>query len=335
MRQPLRTILAVMFFVLPASMALSQYHGHGPEEGHLFYDPAVAPLILPTVDDFLPPPPEDTDPDDAAPSGLGLGGYIDVTGETKLFNFSPWYNFSDALAVKVRVPWIFQRKLSYLDFSTDTTVEAKAAGIGDIGVDVEYTHRFKAPSRALRLQGSVKLPTGDQEKMDGDYRVPLGSGSVDLLARAQYAQSTTSTGLLVTGLYRRNSAGETIQQYAYEVLTTRTTNGHQVIGAAFGRYRTTDRLWLHLGFSLMFTADGKVEEESRPTDGDPSTWDAVLEQKSTLVDLFPGLSWNLGKLSPYLGVRIPLVTSYDKDYIEQDRKLAVTLQVSYRPERLF
>jgi hypothetical protein len=345
MRHLLPSFLAIILLALLASQALAQpdeFHESESGGGNLFYDPVVAPLILPAGDDFLPPPADATLAETAAPSPLSLGAYVDVTGDLKLFTFAPWYTFSERFAAKVRVPWVFKRTLNYLDFLNDRTVEASAGGLGDISVDAEYTHRFAAPGRVLRLQASVKLPTGDEEKLDGEYPVPLGTGSVDLLARAQYALSTSRTGLLVTGLYRRNSAGETISQWIdpadpsyVDITTSRTTQGHQFVGAAFARRRMTESLWLHLGVGVMLSGDGQVEQETRYGDGTTDSFDYALVQKATMVDLFPGFSWQLGKLAPYLGVRIPVVTSYDADYIEADRDLAVTLQLSYRPERLF
>jgi hypothetical protein len=335
MRHVLRPLLIALSLSLPATFALAQHHGEGdiPQ-----YDPVMAPLILPVGDDFLPPPPLDPVAPDFKPSPVSLGAYMDVSSDLKLFNLAPSYTFSERLAVKVRVPLIFERTLHYFEH------EASAGGLGDIAIDTEYTHRFAAPGRALRVQASVKLPTGDDEKLDDeDYRVPLGTGSVDLLARVQYAQSTARTGFLVTGLFRKNTSGETISQYVdpsdpdyVETTTIRVTNGNQFVGAAFARHRVTERLWLHLGAGLMLTGDGKVEEEWRATGGaSPYDDEFPLLQKSTLVDLFPGVSWNLGSLSPYLGVRLPLVTSYDDDFREESRDTAFILQVSYRPERLF
>ncbi len=329
-------ILALLALALVLPLAAWAQEPHGTSEGAVvFYDPVVAPLVLPAGEDFLPAPAPETTGLEPAASPLGLGAFIDVTGDLKLFNFAPWYTFSDALKLKVRVPWIFQRTLEYQDWSTDDTVEAEASGLGDIAVDAEYTHRFARPGQALRLMASVKLPTGDQEKLDGDYPVPLGTGSVDILARLQYARSTERTGLVLTALYRHNTEGETIRQGFGMTSTERVTAGDQVVTAAFARHRVSDRLWLHLGAGLMLTGDGDVEVEDRYDDGTEDTYGYTLPQKSTTLDLFPGFSWELGPIAPYLGVRIPVVTSYDQDGIDDDRDLAVTLQVTYRPDRLF
>jgi len=333
MRQKLSWHLAILALVLP--LAASAQEPHGSTEGGVFYDPVVAPLVLPTSEDFLPAPAPDGVGVKPDVSPVGLGAFIDVTGDLTLFNFAPWYTFSDALKLKVRVPWIFKRTLDYYDWSTDGTVEAEASGLGDIAVDAEYTHRFAAPGQALRLQASVKLPTGDQDKMDGDYPVPLGTGSVDILARVQYARSTERTGLVVTALYRQNTEGETIRQGFGMTTTNRVTAGNQFVAATFARHRMTEKLWVHLGAGLMLTGDGEVEVEDVYDDGTRDSYAYSLAQKSTLVDLFPGFSWDLGPVSPYLGVRIPVVTSYDQDGLDESRDVAVTLQVTYRPDRLF
>ncbi len=326
-------LLAVLL-ILTSTGALAQ-HGHG-DEGSLQFDPAVAPLVLPAGDDFLPPPGDDPATLGFAPAPVAVGAYVDVTSELKLFTFVPSYTFAQKLALKVRVPWIFERKLEYFEH------EATASGLGDVAIDAEYTHRFARPGRALRFMASVKLPTGDDEKMDDDdYLVPLGTGSTDILARAQYAQSTPRTGLLASLLYRRNTATETTSQYidpldptSIQTTTSRVTNGHQFVGAAFARQRLNERLWLHLGASLMVTGDGKAEFEWR-VDNDTTNDEFALGQKATLVDLFPGVSYRVGPVMPYLGVRVPVVTSYDDDFREESRSTAVIFQLSYRPERLY
>jgi hypothetical protein len=86
----------------------------------------------------------------------------------------------------------------------------------------------------------------------------------------------------------------------------------------------------------MLTGDGEMETEVTYDDGTPGYESEMdLAHASTLVDLFPGVSREFGKLTPYLGVRIPVVTSFSEDAVELDRGVSVTLQVSYRPEGLF
>ena len=335
MRSSLCSFVPLALVALLAAAAQAQEPHYHEGDAALAFDPAVAPQIVPTVDDFLPPPA--TDPaKDAAASPLALGAFVDVTGDLTMFNFAPWYTFAERFRLKVHVPWIFERKLEYLDFMTGDPVDATASGLGDITIDAGYTHRFASPGQVLRVQASVKLPTGDDEARDGDYVVPLGSGSTDVMGRVQYARTGERGGLLATLFYRRNTAAETITQGFGTTTITQTTNGDQFAAAAFGRRQATDRLWVHLGASLMLTGDGEVEEEFRYDDGSPSDESSYdLAQKSTLVDLFPGVSWNLGKITPYLGLRIPVITSYDLDGLDESRDLAVNLQVSYRPERLF
>jgi hypothetical protein len=324
--------LALVALLVTAAQAQEPHYHEG--DAALAFDPAVAPQIVPTVDDFLPPPA--TDPSkDAGASPLALGAFVDVSSDLTMFNFAPWYTFAERFRLKVHVPWIFQRKLEYMDFMTGDPVDATASGLGDITVDAGYTHRFASPGQVLRVQASVKLPTGDDEARDGDYAVPLGTGSTDFMGRVQYAFTGERSGLVATALYRRNTEAESISQGFGMTTITQTTNGDQFAAAAFGRRQAGDRIWLHLGASLMLTGDGEVEEEFRYDDADPDFSSYSLGQKSTLVDLFPGVSYSLGKITPYLGVRIPVVTSYDLDGVDESRDLAVNLQVSYRPERLF
>ena len=334
MSRTTRLILVALLTVLVAAVAPAQ-EGHSEGAPNQF-DAVVAPLVLPTVDDFAPTPADDPLVTGAAIAPIGVGAYFDVTDDLKSAQISPSYTFSKAFKAKVRIPFIFERRMHYFGD------EATASGLGDIGMDVEYTHPFGGPGQRLRFQATVKLPTGDDEAEDDGYRVPLGTGSVDLMARAQYARSAKRYGLLVTGLYRLNSANETISEYVDTVdpsnnstTTDRLTNANQFVGSAFARHKLGDRWWLHLGASIMVTGAGKLEGETTYADGSPTfSSEYDLGQKSTLVDLFPGISYELGVITPYVGVRLPVITSYDDDFIDDSRDTAFILQLSYRPQRL-
>ena len=307
-------------------------HESGPVDQ---FDPAVAPLVLPGMDAFAPPPA--TEGVAAEPiSPLSVSGYFDVTEQLRLFQVGPAYAFTPAFRAKVRVPWIIERRLAYYAH------EATASGLGDVAVDLEYARTFASSGQRVGLLASVKLPTGDEEHLDSeDYAVPLGSGSVDVLLRGSYARSTARSGLLGSLLYRVNAAGEMVNQWIdpgdpghVQTTTTRTTAGNQFVAAAFGRRELARRWWMHLGISLMVTGDGKQEVETTDNAGlPPSSWDTDLAQRGTLVDLFPGVSYRVGSLTPYLGARVPVMTSYDLAGQDESRDTAFIFQVTYRPER--
>lgn len=322
------SILVILLAATLAATASAQTYEQG-EQPHPQHDPAVAPLVMSFADDFAPP--ADDRPTAAGPS---VGAYVEVSDQERMALLSPAYSFTPSLRATVRIPWITERKRVYFDH------EATASGLGDISVDVEYT-RDLAPGRQLRLLGSVKLPTGDQDKQDDGYAVPLGTGSTDFLGRVNYSQSTYRTGLVLSAMYRVNGEGETVEEWVYDdpswnfTTTTRTTLGDQLVLSAFGRYRLADRWWLNLGVSMLKVGDGHEEWVSEYADGSgPFDGEYDLEQKGTLIDLFPGIAVEVGPLTPYLGVRVPVSTSWDNEFLIDDRDTAVVFQVSYRPERL-
>lgn len=321
-------LVLIILLVTPFAVLAEDGEGHS-HGGPVVFDPAVAPLVQPdVVDDFVADP---ADPAEPAPSPFGVSAYTEVTDELSVISLAPRFKVTPWLQAKVRVPWILERKMMY---PFPESHEATASGLGDISVDLSYRQTFSGGRQRLDLTGSIKLPTGDDEKMDGDDRVPLGTGSVDLMARGQYALRGNRYGLLASALFRLNSAGgEVIYDYGggYRDIQT-TTNAGQLTGAAFGRYQAADKLWVHLGGAVTMTGDGKQETEYlTPTGSDTDETD--LQQGSLLLDVFPGVSYQVGPLQPYLGMRIPVVTSYDSDLLEEERDTAVVFQVSYNPTR--
>ncbi len=320
-RFTLLMLLVLMVFAVPAVMAQDEDHGET-------YDTTLGPLVFPTIEDFAPVGEDPaTTESPVVDSNLAISAYVDVTDKMKSGVLTPSYKFSPAFAVKAQVPIIWDRTLNYWGY------DASASGLGDIVLDGEYTKTFASPSTLLRFAASVKLPTGDDEKTVKDdsgleYAVPLGSGTTDYLLRGQYSRSTAKTGLLAGLMFRKNTSGETIQDWGTVRATTTRTMGDEVIASAFGRYRVATRWWVHLGGAVVLTGDGKSETEY--SDDTPSI-DNGAEMGGTLVDLFPGISYKLGMISPYLGVRIPVVTSYNNNFRKEERDTAFIFQVSYRP----
>ena len=89
--------------------------------------------------------------------------------------------------------------------------------------------------------------------------------------------------------------------------------------------------WLNLGATTMITGDGEVE--TWWNDGTPGST-MSMDQSGTLVDLFPGLTYDMGAFKPFVGARVPVVTSYDNDLRDDDRDTAFIFQISYRPQSL-
>ncbi|MFH1843210.1 MAG: hypothetical protein ABIF77_08370 [bacterium] len=329
-------IALVCLLSIPLVSLAQQPHDHEGDTVDPLVDPTLMTMLIPMAGDFAPVPDDPALDDGTVPAPVGVASYFEVTDDQKVGVISPSYQFNDWLQAKVRVPYIFKRTYHY--FGTD----AEASGLGDITVDAVYSRAVGAAGALLRLQASAKLPTGDDEKVDDDgYATPLGSGTVDILAKGQYARSTAKTGLLASVFYRKNGSNESIVEWIdpldsahIQTSTTTITAASQFVASVFARRQVSKKLWVHLGASGSVLGDGKSEYSLVDTQGPNTSSENSLDQGGTLLDLFPGLSYSLGKISPYLGVRIPLATSWDNEFLPEERETAIILQFSYRPERL-
>ena len=323
----LGTLVFVLTFMV-ASTAMAQEESHHSAN---IYDTTVAPLIFPTVDDYATFDGAEAPGADKVIGGAGISTYVDVSEEMKAGVLTPFYRYSPMLAFKAHVPIIWDRTLTYFD------QEVSGGGLGDITLDAEYTKILGTPGTHLRFSGSVKLPTGDEEKtVEGDdgleYGVPLGTGTTDFVLKGQYARSTREMGLVAGLLYRKNSPYESVQDWGGgDIQTTKTTSASQFIASAFARKRVGEKWWAHLGLTGVMLGDGKKETEY--SDGTP-TFDWGANMGGTLLDIYPGVSYALGKLNPYLGMRIPVATSYDNEFRDDERDISFVFQFSYRPESL-
>lgn len=334
------TTVFVILLISGAGQALAQ-HGHY----HNDLDDSIitTPLIVPTVEDFTPPVVDQVDAQgnvlEVVP--VGVGGYFELSEHNKIFNITPRYRFNESWKVKLRLPWIAQRKVERMGEDVTTS------GIGDISIDGVYTHVFDQPGRTLRLTGSVKLPTGDAENVEefdingisNTANMPLGTGSVDFTLRGQYSLSRPTSGLVGSFMVRKNTEGE--RQYTQDfngnitTTTTKTTAGTQFSAALFGRKLVSPKIWLNLGASIMFTGDGDQDHLETYSDGtNPWSYEAKVPSKSTLIDLYPGISYDMGIVTPFVGVRIPISTSYDADNMDEDRDTVFLFQISYNPLKM-
>lgn len=324
-------VAAMLTVTAPA--ALAKYEEENHDHGEVLFDTTTGRVIMPSAGDFVDGAGDDDTGEggDKAAGGVGVNGYVDVNEDMKAGVLTPFYRFSRAFAVKAHVPLIWDRTLRYFG---DTT--ASTSGLGDVIVDADYTRHLSTPGTFLRFTGSVKLATGDEEKTvddsDGFERnVPLGTGTTDYIVKGQYVKSTPDHGLIFGALYRKNSPYETSQDNGANVITTKSTTGNQVAAVAFGRKRASEKFWVHMGVSVVKLGKGKVEVSN--SDGSAGS-ESDLEHGGTLIDIFPGVSYALGPLSPYLGVRIPLGTSFDDEFRFDERNTSIIFQFSYSPDSL-
>lgn len=125
------------------------------------------------------------------------------------FLYSPQMN-AFKVPVTLPLPWglgLFG-SVSYLQRETQLSDRlARVAGVGDAVVGGSWS--LSAAKRFyIQARGWRKFPTGDAEAEGRDYRLPLGTGSIDQGASAQ-AQARVFGKVFLTGGYgiRRNGIG--------------------------------------------------------------------------------------------------------------------------------
>jgi len=318
-------VLVLALLLAPATFAQEGEEGHSHDP---YLDPTVGPVVLPAVDDFVAADKAGVGGGADTAAKTGVSGYVEVGSDQKTGLLTPFYHVNPNLTLKARVPLIFNRTMYYFG------AEPSASGLGDVSVDAQY-ERVAGPGAVWRVMASVKLPTGDEEKMveEGgvEYNVPLGTGTTDILARGQYAKSTPDFGWVASLLFRKNSGLETINDFGTYTVTSTNTTGNQLVGAFFARKRLSPSWWGHLGLSVNKLGDGTLTNEYS---NGAATDEFDLETAGTLVDLYPGVSYALGALQPFVGARIPVSTSYDNEFASTERDAAFIFQFSYNPDRM-
>lgn len=310
------TLVTVSLVVLVfASGAIAQENHPGsiiPQQ-----DTTVLPLIIPVMDDYAAPLTAEGEKTAEPAPGLGVSAYADFSSYIKSGSLAPSYRFSPALNARLRIPMIFNRTIEFNDG------DASTSGLGDVAIDMEYRKKFGSNGQEIRFTGSLKLPTGDAEKQVDGHTIALGTGSTDFIGRLHYTRSTPKTGFLAALLYRVNSAGDVGDNWGGG--STSITNGNLFVASAFGRYQASGKWWLHLGASLAMNGDGEDDLGN------------TIATKATLIDLFPGVSYDLGLIKPYLGVRLPVSTSWDVEddfFPHADRETSFVLQFTYNPKSM-
>ncbi len=305
-------------------------------------DPTYSFILVPPVEELMPPPSADAGAKDGALGspdaetwrpGFGVESLFEVSDHQTCFVLGPYYRVKERLWLKARLPLIFERTMTYYD------AEPSASGLGDLSLQVDYAWPMPAKTTSLRTRLDVVVPTGDSEKMDGDYLVPLGTGAWGFSLGGQYARQTSRSGFLANLAVRLNTANSMTVQHvqADTVLATITndiTNAPSLAVSLFGWRSLTPKLAAHLGTSLLVAGDGETEFSQRDAAGVVTEGSYGNGQGMVVLDLYPGVTYRLGPLNPFLGVRVPLVSSYDVERDREDRDVAVILQFTYQPGRM-
>lgn len=297
----------------------------------LLSDPTITSSILPPANDFRRNYEGDRRQRGFI-SNFGLNTLFEVGSKQRNWVFTPYYDVTSNLSIQVGIPYILQRTMKYYD--KDVT----ASGIGDVTIDASYIWPFADSGNVFNTRVCVKLPTGDSEAMDGGYLVPLGTGSLDFLIGSKFVKDTYKYSLLGNLLFRKNGVNKkTVQMIdasdPSHMITSDydITNGDMFNISTFGRLAVGSRWELWLGAGAVVIGDGEtkyttVDNQSSTTE----TGGFSNNQGMTLLDLYPGLTYNLGIIKPYFGLKIPVVSSYKNDVDKESRDLTFIAQLSYQ-----
>jgi hypothetical protein len=306
-------------------------------------DPTYSFILVPPVGELMPPSADapgeegrDATGEIAVESlrpGIGVESLFEVSNHQKSFVLGPYYRLGKRVWLKARLPIIFERTMTYFD------AEPSASGLGDLSLQVDYAWPMHAKNTHLRTRLDVAVPTGDSEKMDGQYLVPLGTGAWGFSLGGQYSRQTPRSGYLANLAVRKNTANSLTVQYvqAGTVLATITndiTNASSLALSLFGWRSLTPKLAVHLGASMLAVGDGETEFSRQDAGGAVTEGSYGNGQSMVVLDLYPGVTYKLGPLNPFLGVRVPVVSSYDVERDREDRDFAVILQFTYQPGRM-
>jgi hypothetical protein len=305
-------------------------------------DPTYSFILVPPVEELMPPSAAEPGARDGGPGGLmveawhpgfGVESIFEVSEHQSCFVVGPYYRAGKRLWLKARLPVIFARTVTYYD------AQPSASGLGDLSLQADYAWPLGAKNASLRTRLDVVVPTGDSESMDGEYLVPLGTGAWGFSLGGQYSRQARSSGLLANLSARLNTANSVTVQHvqADTVLATITndiTNAPSLALSLFGWRSVTAKLAAHLGASLLVVGDGETAFSQRDADGTVTEGSYGNGQGMAVLDLYPGVTYRLGPINPFLGVRVPLVSSYDVERDRADRDVAVILQFTYQPGRM-
>jgi hypothetical protein len=265
---------------------------------------------------------------------MGISTSLEVSSTQKSGIVTPYYHFKERFVAKALIPLIYKRTLHYHDG------DAEASGIGDVALNVRYDWPLEDDSRKWLLDLQAKFPTGDSEKMDGEHLVPLGTGSLDFILSSAYSRAFSNWSFLGKAFVRKNTinsktvelmdgAGALVTTSEYDI-----TAGNQLGLACHFRRQLNEKWDGYLGANLLVVGDGETEYTTSYADGTPDLAGSYANnQGMKLMNLLPGVSYNLGLIKPYLGLRIPLFSSYNSEVEPDSRDLTVVIQFTYKPGR--
>ena len=264
---------------------------------------------------------------------LKIGVETIINGSGSSLNLPIMYSYGQ-FNISAQIPYFLARKMKY----TLETVET--SGLGDVSVGVGYTNQ--AFDMFYNLHLDVKLPTGDDGKMEDGFLVPLGSGSTDFMLTTSASKFVTDNFSIGGGFsYKFNGSSSKIAEI------TRLDSANNVQGIESVDYTITngnalnlnincDYYWdygLSFGGDFAFKAigDGETDKEHSYSWNDETNKLEGLSNKQavTMLDLKASATYNISIIDITAGAKIPLFTERDENNKEGDREVGIFFKIDY------
>jgi hypothetical protein len=185
------------------------------------------------------------------------------------------------------------------------------SGLGDLQFEVMWSPELAEAadrSYALGLSAAVKVPTGDNEKMQGGARLDEhgqpGTGSWDFIGGLGLTQISLNHAFYVTAFYRINGTNDFLYHF-----------GNVYSLNVGGDYRPGPRVALTLALNGRYAQRDQEDGED------------LLSTGGSVLYLSPGLRYTLnGALSLVANVQVPVARDL---YEQQDENPVYTLTFRY------
>ena len=265
---------------------------------------------------------------------IGIETMLNSSG--KLLNIPINYRYKH-VDFSVLLPYYFNRKINY---SIET---AETKGFGDAVVGLGYKNGSSSFVYYFHLD--VKLPTGDDGKMENGYLVPLGTGSTDFMFYTSVSKYFNDK-IVLSGkfMYKLNGSSTKIAEIVrldnpdgntgiedIETIEYNIVNGNFLNIDASLAYLLKFGLSINADIAYRFIGEGNTNKKFSYswTDDTKEITDISNKQDVKMLDFRTNLVYSNTLFDISAGIKIPLYTQRDEDNVEKDRSPGFYFKIDY------
>ena len=268
--------------------------------------------------------------------GMKIGVETVINGSGKSLNLPIKFRYGQ-FDFSSQIPYFFSKKMKY------TLETAETSGLGDISVGAGYGSQAFTMFYYLHLD--VKLPTGDDGKMEDGFLVPLGTGSTDFMLTTSVTKFITDNFSIGGGFgYKFNGSSSKIAEITrfdnpddddnttdIESVDYTITNGNALNLNLNFDYYWDYGLSFNSDFSFKNIGDGNTDKEhSYNWNSETETLDGLSNKQAvTMLDLKATATYSISIFDISAGAKIPLSTERDENNKEDDREMGLFFKVDY------